>query len=91
MLEDNTTTLDELIAFIQNEMSTMTPTHEDYIARLDQLERLYKLKAQDKPERVSRDTLAVIGGNLLGILIIVGHERMHAITSKAFSLINRPK
>jgi hypothetical protein len=41
--------------------------------------------------RVKPDTLALIAGNLAGILIVVGYEHTHIVASKAFSLLNRIK
>jgi len=40
---------------------------------------------------VSRDTLAVIGANLLGILMIIKHENVNVITSRAMGLILSPR
>jgi hypothetical protein len=40
-----------------------------------------------KPKRVSPDTLAAVAGNLLGIIVIVGYENKHVITSKALSFL----
>ena len=60
----------------------------EYQSILRHLERLYALKGP-KPERVKNDTLAIIGGNLLGILMILKHERVDIITSKALSFVIR--
>lgn len=68
-------------------MSTMDPETKEYSATADQVAKLYKLQEQDAPKRVSPDTWAVVGANLAGILIIVGHERVHVITSKAVGFI----
>ena len=75
--------IDALIADIKT-----TETHtEVYKHKVDQLVKLYKLKPDTKASQVSADTLAVIAGNLLGILIIVEHERLHVIGSKALSFV----
>jgi hypothetical protein len=89
-LNDENKTLDDLIADIQNEMKTMSWIHEDYTTRLTVLERLYELKAKDRPPRISHDTLLTVGGQLLGILVIVGYERSHVMMSKGLSLLKRP-
>lgn len=39
--------------------------------------------------RVSPDTLALVAGNLLGIIMIVGHERMHIVSSKALGFLGK--
>lgn len=55
----------------------------------DQIAKLYKLKEVDSKGRVSRD--AVVGAltNLTGIVIIVNHEHLHAITSKALGFVGK--
>lgn len=40
-----------------------------------------------KPDRVSKETLAVIGANLAGIAAILLHERVNVIASKALGFI----
>jgi hypothetical protein len=61
---------------------------EEYPKVLSHLERLYDLKGE-KPEHVKKDTMAIIGGNLLGILMILKYERVDVITSKALSFVIR--
>lgn len=85
------TPLDEQITSVLNEMSTFGVDSEEYPTLLSHLERLYELKAKTRPEPVSRETMAVIVGNLTGILIIVAYEQHHVITSKAMNQIGRIK
>lgn len=59
-------------------------TDEDYDRTLSYLERLHKMR--DKPNTVSAETWALIGANLLGIVIIITHEYTHPVTTKALSL-----
>lgn len=49
--------------------------------------RALELEATRHKYGVSKDTLMIVGGNIIGILVIVGHERMHLVTSKALSFI----
>lgn len=76
-------TIDRLIA----KMADMEPWDDDYAKIVDQLDTLYKLKVEDKPDRVSRDTLALVGGNILVTVLIVGYERANVVTSKAISFL----
>lgn len=62
---------------------------EDYDKILTRLERLSALRRTPVDRRVNPDTRAMILGNLLGIVMIVGHERAHVITSKALMLIKQ--
>ena len=60
----------------------------EYATMIDQLKKLYPLKEYDtSPRGVSPDTLAIIAGNLAGILIIVGYEKANVVASKAASFV----
>ena len=74
---------------VLQEMQENGPDTEEYPAMLSYLERLTKLKNEPRSERVSRDTLAVVVGNLAGILIIVMYEQKHVMVSKALSFIKK--
>lgn len=62
---------------------------KEYDLILARIEKLHKM--QDKPNRVSAETWALIGANLFGIVIIIAHEHTHVITSKALSLAIKPR
>jgi len=84
--------LDSLISRTTAELASIEPGTEEYSNTLSYLERLVKLKAEDKPERISRNTVAVVLGNLAGILLIVAYEQKHVMTSKAFgTILKTPK
>lgn len=63
-------------------------TDEEYAKTLTILERLYKLKTP-RPPALSQDTMVTVGAHLLGILMIVGHERAHLVTSKALGFVQK--
>ena len=75
--------IDELLI----EMELHSATSDEYANMADQLSKLYSLKEFDSKRRVSPDTLAVVIGNIIGIGMIVGHERAHVVTSKALNFI----
>lgn len=75
--------IDELLI----EMELHSATSDEYANMADQLSKLYSLKEIDSKKRVSPDTLAMIAANIAGIVLIVGHERAHVVTSKAVSFI----
>lgn len=56
---------------------------------LETLERLHALKNETRSKPVSRDALIAAGTNLLGIAIIVGHERGHVVASKALNFVKK--
>lgn len=85
------TPVDSLIAEVLEEMHSIGVTDEGYSGMMAYLERLYDIKTKESPDPVSRDTLALIAGNLMGILLIVAYEQKHVMTSKGFSQIIKPK
>lgn len=58
----------------------------EYARKVDQLQKLYSLKGEPK-KRISPDTLAIVAGNLAGILLIVGAEKTGVVTSKALTFL----
>ncbi|QGJ89082.1 hypothetical protein PBI_UNTOUCHABLE_37 [Gordonia phage Untouchable] len=87
--EGLTKAIDELLA----EMHEQDKDQEVYNTMVDQLTKLYELKTIDHKvgaeRRISMETLALVGGNLAGILMIVGHERANVVTSKALTLLTK--
>lgn len=82
--------LDPEIDAVVDALQGMSLEDPDYHPTLSTLKRLIELKEQSK-SRISPDTLLIVGGNLLGILLILGYEHGHALTSKALGHIVRPK
>lgn len=62
---------------------------EEYGTILDRLSRLHKMKIEDKSSPVSKDTLVLAATNILGILLIIRHEHVNVISSKAMSMAQR--
>ena len=83
--------VDSLIDTVQNEMHNLDVDAEEYSRRLGYLERLYELKTKGRRQAINPDTIVMVLGNLAGILTIVGYERVHVVTSKAFNHIGRAK
>ena len=73
------------------ELSVTEVTSEDYATTLDRVVTLHKMLVEDKPNQVSKDTMAVVGANLLGIVLIIKHEFVNVISSRAMSLLMKPK
>lgn len=59
----------------------------EYARKVDQLQKLYSLKEDTSKSKVSADTLAIVAGNLAGILLIVGAEKTGVVTSKALQFL----
>lgn len=88
--EEEETPVDKQIDAVLSEMSAEGVDSDKYPKLMGYLERLTKLKQNEKLPPVSRDTIALIAGNLLGILLIVAYEQKHVMTSKGFNQIIRP-
>jgi hypothetical protein len=74
-----------------NDMAAINRSSEEYAAMVDLLTKLYALKEDKSKRRPSPDTLAVVAGNLAGILMIVGHEKAHVVTSKALNFVMKAR
>ena len=85
------TRTDSLIDAVQEGMHEEGIHGEDYAKLLTYLERLHEIKVKERFDPVSRDTMATVVGNLLGILMIVAYEQKHVITSKGLNQILRPR
>jgi hypothetical protein len=85
------TRLDKAIEDVLIDMGGFTSDQEEYADMLKTLERLYRLKEQDTPPRISPDVALTVGANLLGILMILGYERTQIVTSKALSFVLKLK
>lgn len=64
---------------------------DEYTEIMNQISELYRLKEKTSTKHVSPDTLAIIVGNLAGIVLILGYERAHVVTSKALSFVIKPR
>lgn len=85
--------LDDAIARNIADMDTIEPDSDKYGMLMENVEKLVRLKNEDKKSRVSPDTMAIVAGNLLGILIIVAYEQKHVMTSRGLGFVlqtNRP-
>lgn len=80
--------LDNVMDTVLNEMEYVTPKSEEYPALLSHLERVVQLRqSQDWKKRISPDSVIMVAGNLLGILVIVAYEQKHVMTSKGLNFV----
>lgn len=64
---------------------------DEYEKAVDSIVKLHKMKVEEKPSSVSKDTLILAGTNLLGIFMVIKHEGVNVITSKAMNLLLKPR
>lgn len=88
---DSTSPVDSQIDAVMEEMTNITPGSEEYQTLVEILERLNKIKTQSRQSPVSRDTIAIVAGNILIALVVVGFEQKHVLTTKVQSWVVRPK
>jgi hypothetical protein len=89
LFHERASILDEPIAKILTDMNVYGPDSPEYPKLVMHLERLVRLKAEEARRRVSPDTVLIVSGNLLGILIIVAYEQKHVMVSKGLGFILR--
>jgi len=79
--------LEELIDNASKKMLVLDPMSEEYRDMLGNYERLIKLKGENQKGKISKEAILGIAGNLAGIGLILGYERLHTITSKALGFV----
>jgi hypothetical protein len=92
---DETTGLDRAIADVLSQMdNVMTADSEEYEKMVARLTELHALKMNEKSQDasnswkdVSKETWVTVGAHIAGIVMIVGYERGHLMTSKALGFI----
>jgi hypothetical protein len=73
------------------ELPKLHDNAEEYDRIMARLGELTKIQTTARSARVSADTWALIGANLIGIVLIMGHEYTHPITTKALNLAIKPR
>jgi hypothetical protein len=82
--------LNTVIDRVLSDMIDYGPDSPEYPQLRKELSKLYALRDKTTSKRrYSPDTLLLVGGNLLGIFIIVAYEHGHVITTKALSYIKK--
>lgn len=75
------------------ELALTKPNTDDYAKVLEKIERLFKLQAPKTEPRkpISPDALISAAASLAGIVMIIHHEQVGALTSKALGFVVKPK
>lgn len=82
----------EAIDDLLTEMKITKKTSEEYQQLNSQLKMLTETQTNKKSGTVKLSEAGiVVGGNLAGILAIIHFEKLNVMTSKALSLVMRPK
>ena len=70
-------------------LTTCDVGSQEYSDTLSHLERLYSINIEKRKNRITPDTMVVVAGNLLGVLVIVAYEQKHILGSKALSFLQK--
>jgi hypothetical protein len=68
-------------------LTTFTATDNEYAKVVQRIGDLEKIKAEQKPYRPNPDTLLLASVNLIAVAMIIRHENLNVITSKALSFV----
>jgi len=77
------TPLDIELTRLYEEMNTYGPTDPEYNIAFTYMERLTKIKKESHREKVKSDTVWMVIGNIVVVLIVVGYERNHVMITRA--------
>jgi hypothetical protein len=62
---------------------------DEYTPMVDNLKKLYEAKSSTYSENIDPKTVMIVVGNLLGIIMILKHEKFNVVTSKALGFVLR--
>ena len=85
--------IDKEIGRLEELLLDLDPDTKEYKKVLQHLDSLHELRDRNKSFRlkINGDTIVLASVNLLGILLVLHHERFHAVSSKALGFIIKPR
>ncbi len=86
---ESPTLLEKEITRVLKDMTNKDPASQEYKNLMERLQALHKMADDNRPSRVSPDTALLSATNILGILLIIRHEYVNVITSKAQSFVQK--
>ena len=89
---DKRSNLDKEIDRILLELEDLDSLSEEYNRLLGRLNLLYDAKSKEKDKKsVSPDVVWTIAANLLGLGLIMNHEKLNVISTKALNFVLRTR
>lgn len=85
------TPTDGEIERVLEQLNTTPVGAPEYDHLIEVLSKYYKLKADDRPKRVTPDSWVAGGVQILSIIAIVLFERNNAFVSKSIGFFRKPK
>lgn len=85
--------IDELYELIRREEDTTSDNYNEILGKIEKLEKLRNERKRATPQRAKIDpnTLIALGGQLSLALLVMHHEELRVITSKAWQLLPKPR
>lgn len=83
--------LDREIRRAMIELNGHQPNSKEYAEMLERVQKLYKLRNENKSAVISPDTALTSLAYLVGMLLIVNAEHVGLITTKAMSHLPKPR
>lgn len=85
--------LEREISRLEEVLVDLDPTEKEYHKILYMIDKLQDARDKNKKFsfKVSGDTIVAASVNLLGIVLVLQHERLHAVSSKALGFITKLK
>ncbi len=84
--KDKRTAIEKEIDSVLEQMTKLDPTTKEYTDANINLERLAKVKSEIK-SGISKDTLLIVAGSLVGTILVLYFEKTDVLTSKATNWI----
>lgn len=78
--------IDECVKALRG-MDVSTDDYNDQIEVLEKLTSLSDKMKKTNKDKVSKDTITIVAGNLAGIALIIWHEKANVITTKALGFV----
>ena len=91
MFPKSNTYVDVEIARMLRALQTVEVETKEYELLLGRLEKLQRIRQEERPDNFSSDGLLMAATNLIGIFAILQHENLNVITSKALSFVTRTR
>lgn len=76
----------EITTLLASMDSHTDKTDSEYKEMTERFKTLMELR---NTSRISPDTIATIAANIIGLAVVMNHERAHVIASKAFTLVKK--
>ena len=90
--DPNLEKLDAVISECYDTLAGYEADSDEFEKTSDQLAKLIKLRYEIvTKKKISYEAVLASVTNLLGIGIIIGHERLHVIGTKALGFVSKPK